>query len=57
MSDDVVRRPNGTPYGLTASVWSADTDRAARIARRLDCGTIWVNNHLEFQFGLSVQSL
>ncbi|WP_081709544.1 aldehyde dehydrogenase family protein [Mesorhizobium erdmanii] len=46
--DDVVRRANGTPYGLTASVWSADTDRAARIARRLDFGTIWVNKHLEF---------
>ncbi|MEI9425646.1 aldehyde dehydrogenase family protein [Mesorhizobium sp. Cs1299R1N1] len=46
--DDVVRRANGTPYGLSASVWSADTDRATRIARRLDFGTIWVNKHLEF---------
>ncbi|UVK48339.1 aldehyde dehydrogenase family protein (plasmid) [Mesorhizobium sp. AR07] len=46
--DDVVRRANATPYGLTASVWSADRDRAARIARRLDFGTIWVNKHLEF---------
>lgn len=46
--DDVVRRANGTPYGLTASVWSADKDRATRIARRLDFGTVWVNKHLEF---------
>ncbi|RWC25193.1 MAG: aldehyde dehydrogenase family protein [Mesorhizobium sp.] len=46
--DDVVRRANGTPFGLTASVWSADTDRAARIARRLDSGMVWVNKHLEF---------
>uniref|UniRef100_UPI001AEDA99F aldehyde dehydrogenase family protein n=1 Tax=Mesorhizobium silamurunense TaxID=499528 RepID=UPI001AEDA99F len=45
---DVVRRANSTPFGLTASVWSADTDRAARIARRLDFGIIWVNKHLEF---------
>ncbi|MER9845537.1 aldehyde dehydrogenase family protein [Mesorhizobium australicum] len=46
--DDVVRRANGTPFGLSASVWSADTDRAARVARRLDFGTIWVNKHMEF---------
>jgi len=48
--DDVVRRANGTPFGLTASVWSADTDRATRIARRLDAGTVWVNKHREFNF-------
>ncbi|MER8543169.1 aldehyde dehydrogenase family protein [Mesorhizobium sp. M1334] len=46
--DEVVRRANGTPFGLTASVWSADKDRAARIARRLDSGVVWVNKHLEF---------
>ncbi|RWQ62082.1 aldehyde dehydrogenase family protein [Mesorhizobium sp.] len=52
--DDVVRRANSTPYGLSASVWSADTDRAARVARRLDVGTIWVNKHLEFNLDYPV---
>lgn len=46
--DDVVRRANATPYGLTASVWSADRDLASRVARQLDFGTVWVNKHLEF---------
>ncbi|MFD8725286.1 aldehyde dehydrogenase family protein [Streptomyces sp. NPDC059629] len=43
--DDAVRRANGTPYALTASVWSADTDRAAAVARRLDGGQVSVNAH------------
>jgi acyl-CoA reductase-like NAD-dependent aldehyde dehydrogenase len=43
--DDAVRRANGTPYGLTASVWSADGDRAEAVARRLDAGKVAVNTH------------
>ena len=44
---DVVRRANNSPYGLTASVWSSDLERAWRIARRLDAGTVWINKHLD----------
>jgi acyl-CoA reductase-like NAD-dependent aldehyde dehydrogenase len=44
--DDVVRRANGTRFGLSASVWSADTDAAARVATRIESGTTWVNAHL-----------
>ncbi|AEO64614.1 uncharacterized protein THITE_2142483 [Thermothielavioides terrestris NRRL 8126] len=44
--DDVVRRANATPYGLGGSVWSADTARAERTARRLEAGNVWVNTHL-----------
>lgn len=44
--DEVVERANGTHFGLSGSVWGADSDRAADIAMRLDCGTAWVNTHL-----------
>jgi acyl-CoA reductase-like NAD-dependent aldehyde dehydrogenase len=43
--DDAVRRANDTRYGLSGSVWSNDTDRAAAIAVRLEVGTAWVNQH------------
>lgn len=42
--DDAVRFGNDTIYGLTGAVWSADADRAARVAGRLRHGTIWVND-------------
>jgi acyl-CoA reductase-like NAD-dependent aldehyde dehydrogenase len=44
--DDAVERANATHFGLSGSVWSADSDRAADVAGRLECGTAWVNTHL-----------
>jgi acyl-CoA reductase-like NAD-dependent aldehyde dehydrogenase len=44
--DDVVERANATHFGLSGSVWGADTDRASAVAGRLECGTAWVNTHL-----------
>jgi acyl-CoA reductase-like NAD-dependent aldehyde dehydrogenase len=44
--DEVVDRANATTFGLSGSVWSADDDRAAAVASRLECGTAWVNTHL-----------
>jgi acyl-CoA reductase-like NAD-dependent aldehyde dehydrogenase len=41
-----VERANATHFGLSGSVWSADPSRAAEVARELDCGTAWVNQHL-----------
>lgn len=40
---DVVARANDSPFGLAGSVWSADLDRAASVARQLECGTVWIN--------------
>jgi acyl-CoA reductase-like NAD-dependent aldehyde dehydrogenase len=45
--DEAVARANATPYGLGGSVWSADPDRAREIAERLECGTTWVNTHMQ----------
>jgi acyl-CoA reductase-like NAD-dependent aldehyde dehydrogenase len=44
--DDAVERANATHFGLSGSVWSADVERAAEVAGRLECGTGWVNTHL-----------
>jgi aldehyde dehydrogenase (NAD+) len=41
--DDAVRRANATQYGLGASVWSADEEKALEIAARLATGTVWIN--------------
>ena len=43
--DDVVARANDTRYGLAASVWSSDPQRARAIAARLEVGTAWINQH------------
>ena len=34
---------NDSHYGLTASLWTQDVDRAARLGRRIDTGTVFMN--------------
>jgi aldehyde dehydrogenase (NAD+) len=41
--DDAVRIANDTVYGLAGAVWSADPDRAERVARRLRVGMVRIN--------------
>ena len=41
--DEAVRLMNDSDYGLTASVWTADAERAARIGRRVETGTVFMN--------------
>ena len=43
---EAVEHANATHFGLSGSVWSGDTARAEAVARQLDCGTAWVNQHL-----------
>ncbi|RZL77160.1 MAG: aldehyde dehydrogenase family protein [Rhodococcus sp. (in: high G+C Gram-positive bacteria)] len=37
---------NGTPFGLAASLWTRDLNRAMNTAPRLEFGTVWMNDHL-----------
>ena len=41
--DDAVAIANDSPYGLAGGVWSASTDRAMAVARRLRTGQVDVN--------------
>jgi len=41
--DDVIARANDSEFGLGASVWSANTDHALDVGRRLQAGTVWIN--------------
>jgi acyl-CoA reductase-like NAD-dependent aldehyde dehydrogenase len=41
--EEAVRVADGTPYGLTASVWSADPDTARAVGARLRVGSVTVN--------------
>jgi acyl-CoA reductase-like NAD-dependent aldehyde dehydrogenase len=41
--EDAVQIANDTPYGLSGGVWSADADRAKKVARRIRTGQIEVN--------------
>jgi betaine-aldehyde dehydrogenase len=49
--DDVVRRANATPLGLTANVVTNDLAAASRLTRRLEAGFVWVNGKGERPFG------
>jgi len=47
--DEVMTRANSTEFGLRASVWTADPDRAKAVADRLQAGAVFFNNHGIFQ--------
>ncbi|HZR84670.1 MAG TPA: aldehyde dehydrogenase family protein [Candidatus Binatia bacterium] len=44
---DAIEQANRTHYGLGASVWTKSLDRGEELARELDAGTTWVNQHLD----------
>ncbi len=44
--DDAIERANATEYGLGATVWSADSEKALTVARQINSGTVWINTHM-----------
>ena len=43
--DEAVRLANDNPNGLGGSVWSSDPARAVEVGKRLECGSVWINEH------------
>ena len=52
---EAIRIANSVRYGLTAYIWTKDTERAHRLARDVEAGMVWVNSqnvrHLPAPFG------
>lgn len=42
--DEAIARANASPYGIAASVWTADLGAALHAADALEAGTVWVNS-------------
>lgn len=43
---EAVRMANAVGYGLAASIWTRDLDRAHRVSAALETGMVWVNTWL-----------
>jgi acyl-CoA reductase-like NAD-dependent aldehyde dehydrogenase len=41
--EEAITLMNDSPYGLTASIWTQDMDRAAEIGARIETGTVFMN--------------
>lgn len=43
--EEAIQIANDSKYGLAAMVWSRDLEKANTVAKRLRCGTVWINTY------------
>lgn len=41
--EEAIKLMNDSPYGLTASIWTSDEDKAKELGRRINTGTVYMN--------------
>ncbi|MHB8868671.1 MAG: gamma-aminobutyraldehyde dehydrogenase [Thermoleophilia bacterium] len=44
--EEIVEKANGVEYGLGSSVWTRNIFRGLRVAKELEFGEVWINDHL-----------
>jgi acyl-CoA reductase-like NAD-dependent aldehyde dehydrogenase len=44
--EEAIRLANDSEFGLGASVWTMDRARGERMARRIESGMVWLNDHM-----------
>jgi succinate-semialdehyde dehydrogenase/glutarate-semialdehyde dehydrogenase len=43
--EEAIALANDSEFGLSASIWTLDRARGERIARRIEAGSVWINDH------------
>jgi len=46
--EEAVNIANSTDFGLACGLWTSDLDRAWRVGRNVEAGTIWINTYHHF---------
>src|SRR5439155_3328549 len=44
--EEAIGMANDSEFGLGTSVWTLDRDKGERIARRIESGMVWLNDHM-----------
>lgn len=52
--EEAIRLANDSRYGLSATVWTGDVGRGERVARRLECGAVNVNDAMTNVFAFAL---
>ncbi len=43
--EDAIQLANNSIYGLAAGVWSSDKEQSLKLAKKLEAGTVWINEY------------